>query len=316
MKKITLLVAALVSVASFAQQSISSAGFEISNDITIATTAASQAACTTEIVSTSIDMGFGNLNAVEVGDNFLVPAGEFFQIIDATVFVIADNISDATTFENLVIRFYESAGEFPSTFISEDIIVAPTVTDLGDVNATLNAYQLDFSLNSSVTLEASDVETEFWFSIFLPSSTSVNNFLETTDEGEDTTLAAFKTGADPAAAWTNTFTGSDGLPAFLPAGVAFSFNGECDVLSINDNVLSKNIFVFPNPTNGDLNINFSRNFGTTNIAIINVNGQKVLSVSMEGFGNKTISTSSLAKGIYFAQVTTETGSTTVKVIKN
>ncbi|WP_299212686.1 T9SS type A sorting domain-containing protein [uncultured Dokdonia sp.] len=316
MKKITLLALGLcISGISFAQESISSAGFEITNNVS-ATTAAAQVACTTEIVSTSIDMGFGNLNANEVGDNFTVPADEFFEITDGTVFVIADNTSDAATFANLVIRLYESAGEFPSTIISEDIIVSPTVTDLGDVNASLNAYQLDFTLNSSVTLEAPGAETEFWFSVFLPNSTSASNFLETTDETSDTTLAAFKTGNDPAAAWSNTFTDGGGNPATLPPGVAYNLNGDCDPLSVNDNVLADNISVFPNPTTTDLNINFARNFGATNVAVINVNGQKVLNASMEGFGNNTIATSKLANGIYFAQVTTQEGTTTIKFIKN
>lgn len=318
MKKITLLALGLfIAGISFAQESISSAGFEITNNVS-ATTAAAQVDCTTEIVSTTIDMGFGNLNVNEVGDNFLVPADEFFEITDATVFVIVNNTSDETTFANLVIRFYESAGEFPSTLISEDIIVTPTATNLGPVNGTLDAYQLDFTLNTSVTLEAPSAETEFWFSIFLPNTTSANNFLETTDETTDTTLGAFKTGADPAAAWSNTFTDGNGNPATLPPGVAFSFSGDCDtLLSVNENVLAENISVFPNPTNADLNINFARNFGTTTVAIINVNGQKVLNASIEGFGNNTLGTSKLATGIYFAQVTTQEGSTTtIKFIKN
>ena len=88
------------------------------------------------------------------------------------------------------------------------------------------------------------------------------------------------------------------------------------VLSIDENTLSENVSVFPNPTNGDLNINFTRNFGATNIDIINVNGQKVLNASIEGFGNNSIATSKLANGIYFAQISSDTGTTTIKFIKN
>ncbi|GGG29144.1 hypothetical protein GCM10011344_32500 [Dokdonia pacifica] len=88
------------------------------------------------------------------------------------------------------------------------------------------------------------------------------------------------------------------------------------VLSTDENTLSENVSVFPNPTNGDLNINFTRNFGATNIDIINVNGQKVLNASIEGFGNNSIATSKLANGIYFAQISSETGTTTIKFIKN
>lgn len=88
------------------------------------------------------------------------------------------------------------------------------------------------------------------------------------------------------------------------------------VLSVEDNTLSESISVYPNPTNGDLNINFTRNLGTTNVDIINVNGQKVLNASIEGFGNNTIGTSKLANGIYFAQITSPEGSRTIKFIRN
>ncbi|WP_299767558.1 T9SS type A sorting domain-containing protein [uncultured Dokdonia sp.] len=87
-------------------------------------------------------------------------------------------------------------------------------------------------------------------------------------------------------------------------------------LGVEDDILSDNISVFPNPTNGDLNINFARNFGTTTVDIINVNGQKVLNASVDGFGNNTIATSKLANGIYFAQISNETATTTIKFIKN
>ena len=88
------------------------------------------------------------------------------------------------------------------------------------------------------------------------------------------------------------------------------------VLSVEDNALSENVSVFPNPTSGDLNINFARNFETLNVDIINVNGQKVLSQEMEGVGSNTLATSRLANGVYFAQISSDEGSTTIKFIKN
>ncbi len=313
MKKITLLVLGLcISGISFAQESISSAGFEITNAISAATTAAPQVDCTTEIVSTTIDMGFGNLNATEVADNFVIPDGERFEVSDVTVFVIANNGGAADIFSDVTIRFYESAGEFPGALVTEDVVVPVGFTNLGPVNGDLDAYQLDLTLTTPVELLGADgSETTYWFSIFGPNFTSASNFLETTDETADTVVASFKDGADPAAAWSNVNNG-----AFLPPGVAYALSGDCSTLSTDDNILADNISVFPNPTSADLNINFTRNFGTTNIAVINVNGQKVMSASVDGIGNNTLATSKLANGIYFAQITNETGITTIKFIKN
>ncbi len=89
-----------------------------------------------------------------------------------------------------------------------------------------------------------------------------------------------------------------------------------ELLSTQNNIITDTISMFPNPTSGDLNINFSRNLGTTTINVVNVNGQRVLNVSMEGFGNNSIATSKLATGMYFANISTDEGTATIKFIKN
>ena len=99
------------------------------------------------------------------------------------------------------------------------------------------------------------------------------------------------------------------------SALSFSLEGE-ELLSVGDNLLANNISVFPNPTSGDLNINFARSFETLNVDILNVNGQKVLSQEMEGVGSNTLATSRLANGVYFAQISSDQGSTTIKFIKN
>ena len=314
MRKTTLfLLAFIAGITLNAQESISSAGFEITSDINASsTTQAAQVACTTEIVSTSIDMGFGNLNATEVADNFVIPDGERFEVSTITVFVIANNGGAADIFSDVTIRFYDSAGEFPGALITEEVIVPGGFTNLGAVNGDLDAYQLDLTLTTPVELLGVDgSETTYWFSVFGPNFTSASNFLETTDETADTVVTSFKDGADPAAAWSNINNG-----AFLPPGVAYSLGGDCNTLSTDDNVFADNISLFPNPTNGDLNINFTRSFGAATVTVININGQVVLTSSIEGIGNNTIATSKLANGVYFAQITAENSNATVKFIKS
>lgn len=319
MKKIYLLAAVLITATSVSQENLASAGYEIANPITVSRNATAQADCTTEITVNVSTSGFGNLNTNEVGDNFMVPEGTFFEITDARVFIISNNTTVDSAFDNLIIRFYESGGEFPTTLISEDVIAAPTFTDGGAVNGALNLIQLEFTLNNSVILEAPDGDTEFWFTIFIPESTSADNFLETTEAGGvGTTLAAFKAGDDPDGVWANSFVNNAGNVEFLDRSAVFSLDGDCDaLLSVDDSALDTGILLFPNPTNSVININFTRNLGATTIDLINVNGQKVLSTSLDGFGNKTLSVSTLSTGIYFAQIVTEDGrSTTIKVIKS
>jgi len=89
-----------------------------------------------------------------------------------------------------------------------------------------------------------------------------------------------------------------------------------ELLSTQNYILADSISVFPNPTNGDLNINFARNLGAADINIINLNGQIVLNTSLEANGNNTIETSKLVSGIYFAEITSDNGNATIKFIKN
>lgn len=92
--------------------------------------------------------------------------------------------------------------------------------------------------------------------------------------------------------------------------------GEETTLSVNDNVLAENISLFPNPTNGDVNLNFARSLGNLDINVVNVNGQVVMNKSIEAVGSATLETSGLANGVYFAQISSDTGVATIKFIKS
>lgn len=89
-----------------------------------------------------------------------------------------------------------------------------------------------------------------------------------------------------------------------------------DNLSTTDFSLDKNsISLYPNPTKGNINLNFSKDLGSTSVSIINIIGQTVLKTNVDGNGLKAINTNGLAAGAYFAQIATNTGKTTIKFIK-
>jgi len=103
-----------------------------------------------------------------------------------------------------------------------------------------------------------------------------------------------------------------------PEVVSFAWTlfGETSLSVADHSILSQSVSVSPNPTDGDLNINFTQDIGALTINIVNVNGQKVLTTSMQGVGSNTIATNELANGVYFAHIISNEGSTTVKFIKN
>lgn len=109
----------------------------------------------------------------------------------------------------------------------------------------------------------------------------------------------------------------------LPTAIGFpdahffmTLTSDDAILSVNDTQLAEAISLFPNPTNGDLNIDFARNLGEVSVNLINVSGQILLNTKLEGVSSNVLPTSSLATGIYFAQIATEQGSTTIKFVKN
>ncbi|MEM7087740.1 MAG: T9SS type A sorting domain-containing protein, partial [Bacteroidota bacterium] len=90
------------------------------------------------------------------------------------------------------------------------------------------------------------------------------------------------------------------------------FEGEV-VLESNDNVLDS-ISIFPNPTDGQLNI-VSPLDPITSIAIFDVRGRKIDNALVKAQGNYTIDISELEAAVYFITVTTETGAITKRIVK-
>ncbi len=76
-----------------------------------------------------------------------------------------------------------------------------------------------------------------------------------------------------------------------------------------------NFTVFPNPTNGDVNIRTKINVGDVTVAIYDMNGRKVLSQNITLENIATISTSSLNAGIYVVNIEGASYTHTTKLIK-
>lgn len=74
--------------------------------------------------------------------------------------------------------------------------------------------------------------------------------------------------------------------------------------------------VFPNPTSGDLQINFARTFAKIEIIITQVNGQRVRDEQFSQTGNVHLSVGDLASGIYFMTVKAGDATQTLKLIRN
>ncbi|CAM3251099.1 T9SS-dependent M36 family metallopeptidase [Aequorivita lipolytica] len=107
----------------------------------------------------------------------------------------------------------------------------------------------------------------------------------------------------------STNSKSDGTEAFdVPPG--------CE-LGVSDNGADEiNFIVFPNPSNGEINIKSKYDVGDATISIFDMNGRKVFSQEVELRQNASVNASGLNTGIYLMQIESADRSQTTKLIIN
>lgn len=88
------------------------------------------------------------------------------------------------------------------------------------------------------------------------------------------------------------------------------------VLKTNDEVLEANLLLFPNPSNGTLNVKVDNSFGKLTYDVFNVLGQNLKSGFIEN--NKPIDLNSLSNAIYLVRITDveRNASLTKKIVLN
>ncbi|OAB80468.1 T9SS-dependent M36 family metallopeptidase [Cochleicola gelatinilyticus] len=87
-------------------------------------------------------------------------------------------------------------------------------------------------------------------------------------------------------------------------------------LSVEDRSQANNFMIYPNPTNGQVNIRAAVDAGETTISIFDINGRKVYEDQMILSGTVTIEPQNLKTGVYILQLDGETYSQTSKLIVN
>jgi photosystem II stability/assembly factor-like uncharacterized protein len=100
-------------------------------------------------------------------------------------------------------------------------------------------------------------------------------------------------------------------------------NGQCDVtsdcftvstLSTNNNLLSNNIKVFPNPTSSIINVQFKLLSKNTKLSIYDINGKLLIKQILYKINNK-INIQNLSQGLYILKIEKEDKSLFTKIIK-
>lgn len=87
----------------------------------------------------------------------------------------------------------------------------------------------------------------------------------------------------------------------------------CNALSVQDNA-GINFRVFPNPSNGEININVGATVGQGSVRILDINGREVYAAQRALEGTVRIQAQGLATGVYLLQIQNETVSQTTKIV--
>lgn len=88
------------------------------------------------------------------------------------------------------------------------------------------------------------------------------------------------------------------------------------VLGLDDNELSNQLVLYPNPTSGQLTLLNTSNETLTGLTITDVNGRVVQTISLSNAGTQTeFSIQSLAQGMYFVRIDAENSSSIKSIIK-
>lgn len=112
------------------------------------------------------------------------------------------------------------------------------------------------------------------------------------------------------------FSASQGSSYNRADGVeAFDLPDECS-LGVNDNGSSSNFTIYPNPSNGEINIRTKVDAGAANISIIDMNGRKVFAQNVNLHTSASIDASSLDAGLYIMKISGNGYEQTTKLIIN
>lgn len=84
----------------------------------------------------------------------------------------------------------------------------------------------------------------------------------------------------------------------------------------NDDFTASKFAVYPNPSNGLVNISSDLNSSLNSVSITDLNGRTVKTVELNGDSSAQVNISDLSAGVYMMNINSDQGSTTKKIIKN
>lgn len=146
------------------------------------------------------------------------------------------------------------------------------------------------------------------------------------EDGRDAILAADQAangGANECIIWGAFarrglgFSASQGTSGSVADGTpAFDIPPSCDPLGVNDNGLGNSFIIYPNPSNGNINVQSLMNLGEATISIYDINGRKVYNQEVTMQDTVNINAENLTAGMYILQINGADYSHSAKLVIN
>lgn len=306
MKKITFVLALVVSSVGFAQSGLTTAkemGDLNQPTVVYDNPVAPLAPCEFDTPSNNFENGYGPADDPGLiwADDFEVNANESFTINKIGINLL---VQTALTADAADIHFYEDTnGAGPGSEITALYDVEATSSTVVGTAFGFDVVRVEFEFDPQEFTGAAGGST-YWMGVVV-SYPGTDVYLETTSVTQGNELWVYDEGTGQ---WI------PGSQAFLPdpmdpADLVRTIYGECDVLDVNSNTLSQ-VSVYPNPTSGILNLKTPSSVEVTSVALYDILGKQVSA----DYSNDTINMSALSQGVYLLKVETSAGTDRKSVV--
>ena len=263
------------------------------------------APCNFETPSNGFENGYGSAHNPDLiwADDFVVNIDETFTVNQVSFNVYTEpgvEVDEADIF------FYDDSGIGPGSQIASFTQVEVVSQAIIGASASgRDVRTVVFDITPTDFVGSSSAETVYWVGSVLAYGGTATFFEISTVVASPNEAYVYDAGTD---AWYPTSLAfSDPMP---PVDLVRTVSGECNVLSVNNNVLAQ-VGVYPNPTTGILNIQTPSNVTVDSVAVFDILGKKVNA----DYSNNAIDMTSLSQGIYLLKVETSAGVLTQKIVK-
>ncbi len=187
----------------------------------------------------------------------------------------------------------------------------------------------DWLISPQITLGSSGNELSFWakscdatypdevFQVFVSTTTNAVASFTSIFAAETATFGAYTE-------YVYDLTAFDGQPVYIgihctsPDQFGFmldDFKVTTTGLGVNE-AFARKFSTYPNPANNVVNISNNDNIILTNVAINDINGRTVKTIKVNNLSEVQLNVNDLSSGVYFMNITTDSGTAVKKFIKN